>query len=184
MPRFLSRSEAHEILERVPDPEIADLIRFAIGSGLRRGELVALRLADVDESRGTIHVHAAVAKGRSDRLVPLSSWAREAYRSRLAAGCKGRLFTLTADKATHRVRRACHEAGFPWCHLHSLRHTFASWLRIGGAPIDRIQYWLGHTDIKTTMVYAHITPHLISGELETAFSASVVGPLLAEPDRP
>ncbi len=42
--------------------------------------------------------------------------------------------------------------------FHTLRHTFASWLRLAGVPLDRIQYWLGHRSITTTEIYAHIVP--------------------------
>jgi len=41
---------------------------------------------------------------------------------------------------------------------HKLRHTFASQLAIGGVSIYKIKQWMGHSDIKTTEVYAHLSP--------------------------
>ena len=50
------------------------------------------------------------------------------------------------------------EAGIENCNLHSLRHTFASQLVMAGVSIYKVSRWLGHSDVKTTMIYAHLAP--------------------------
>ncbi len=178
-PRFLSHAEAVHLMASTSD-ETADLVRFAIGSGLRGGELVTLRFADVDVARGVISVRGEMTKGKADRIVPLSAWSRQAIESRRAAVRGAKPFPYDRESASKKVKYAMQKAGIGKYSLHTLRHTFASWLRIGGAPLDRIQYWLGHRSISTTMVYAHIEPDAIKNELHEAFSGAIVGPLLEE----
>jgi integrase/recombinase XerC len=174
-PRFLTRAQAVHLLRTETDPEIQSLIRFALGSGLRRGELVTLRRADVSAERGTITVRGEITKGYADRIVPLGAWARQAVEGRPDHGV---LWPLRGEHASKRVKRSLTAAGLGAFNLHSLRHTFASWLRIGGAPLDRIQYWLGHRSITTTEIYAHLQPEAVLGEFEVAFSGPALGPLL------
>jgi len=58
---------------------------------------------------------------------------------------------------------------------HSLRHTYASWLRQGGVKLDDLQPLLGHADIKTTMVYAHILERDSMAAAVTAFAGVDIG---------
>jgi len=178
IPRFLSRDEAAQLLAATEDPELRAMLQFALGTGLRCGELVMLQYGDVRLDTGNVHVRAEHAKGRADRLVPLSSWARDAFASMPPRPPFSLVWPMRRDVASRRAKQACVRAGLRDAHLHTMRHTFASWLRLGGAPIDRIQYWLGHTNITTTMIYAHIRPHEIAGELERALSGRDVGALL------
>ena len=50
-------------------------------------------------------------------------------------------------------------AGVEWVTPHILRHTFASQLAIKGVSIFKISKWLGHSDVKTTMIYAHLADY-------------------------
>ena len=53
-------------------------------------------------------------------------------------------------------KRIVEKAGLPWVTPHVLRHTFASQLAKAGVSLYKIQQWLGHSDPKTTMIYAHL----------------------------
>jgi len=50
----------------------------------------------------------------------------------------------------------CKQAGVPWVTPHVLRHTFASQLAMAGVSLYKISQWLGHSDFKTTQIYAHL----------------------------
>ena len=161
-PAFLSYDEAQRLLAACADPLHAAAVRFAIGSGLRLSEITRLRYADVRD--GMIHVKQAKA---GERRPPLSSWASDA----LAAGAPGpKPFPFRSDHLSKITKRAMAAADLSaHYHFHTLRHTFASWCRLRGVPIDRIQYWLGHSSITTTEVYAHLTPEAVAHEIGVVF---------------
>lgn len=163
-PAFLSYAEAEALLAACSDDLHRAAVRFAIGSGLRLSEITRLRYADVRD--GMIHVRQA--KG-GERRPPLSAWAAEG----LTGGAPGpRPFPYRPDHLSKVTKRAIARAGLPGeYHFHTLRHTFASWCRLRGVPLDRIQYWLGHSSVTTTEVYAHLTPEAVLGEIEAVFRA-------------
>lgn len=145
-------------------------------SGLRVSELIAVRLGDLDLSRGVVRV---TGKGRKTRLVPLGDSARHAVEAWLQ---RGRPEVLAA--ATRRGLRRLPEhvfitarggpltrQGF-WKNLkrdalradlpdgtspHKLRHSFATHLLDGGADLRSVQAMLGHADIATTQIYTHVS---------------------------
>lgn len=75
--------------------------------------------------------------------------------------------SYSSARARNRVsqwtRAVCKRAGAPGAGFHTLRHTAASWSAQAGRPLQEIQGVLGHTEIQTTMRYAHLQPeHLRS----------------------
>ena len=165
-PEFLSRDEADRLIEACATDLLRETIRLAIGSGLRRGELIALRRRDIRD--GMIHVRVEGSKTtRRERRVPLSPWAETAI-DRLPES--GPLVPYNRYYLSKAVKSAMLDAGLPSSyHLHTLRHTFASWLRLDGVGLDRIRDWLGHSTIKTTEVYAHLTPESVRDEISRCF---------------
>lgn len=184
-PKFLSREEYVRLLEVVDDELFRDLIRFAVGSGMRLSEITNLRHGDVDEELGLIYVQTRkdFTTKSGDRTVPLSPLARDAYDSRRHAYPGRRvpnsalIFTskegpLSTSYVSHKVKRYLRKAGLDEAyHFHTFRHTFASWLRIDGVGLDRIQEWLGHSSITTTEVYAHLSPENARDEILRSFPA-------------
>src|ERR1051325_424043 len=67
---------------------------------------------------------------------------------------------LTKGNCKHPLWRACRKAGLRQIGWHVLRHTFASHLAMRGVPLKAIQELLGHSSIITTMIYAHLAPHV------------------------
>jgi len=158
-------------------PEVSDalglrdraILELFYSTGLRRSELVRLRLYDLDRSRGRIHIRQA--KGKKDRLLPTGKRALawiEAYlgRSRPLLECgqdEGELFltehgeAISPNHLTGLVRRYFDRAGITkrgGCHL--LRHTMATLMLEGGADIRFIQEMLGHASLETTEIYTHV----------------------------
>jgi integrase len=163
-------------------------------TGLRQGELVALRWRDVDWTAGRIRVRQNYVLGefgtpksrRSTRSVPMAdALAGELDRLHQVARWRADNDLVFADpqaggpldKAAilRRYRRALKAARLDESHrFHDLRHTFGTRMAGAGTPIRTLQEWMGHRDIETTQRYADYapSPHE-SAFVETAFGATV-----------
>ncbi len=173
LPRLLSHGEIALLFERA-ELEAAGgkpsalrmlaLLELLYGSGLRASELVSLPREAVPRDAPFLTV---TGKGGAQRLVPVSTRARQAlsrwlaargeggrplFPSRGASGCltRIRLFQLLRELATR--------AGIAPEKLspHVLRHAFATHLLEGGADLRVLQTLLGHADIATTQIYTHV----------------------------
>ena len=163
-------------------------------TGLRRGELLGLRWRDVDFTGSTIRVRASYAAGELTtpksgkvRAVPMapdvaSALAKLGDRERYTgdddfvfAGEAG--LPLDGDALSSRYRDALARAGLRPLRFHDLRHTFGTRM-IAKADIRRVQEWMGHADIQTTMKYLHYAPReedaaLVAEAFERASGADV-----------
>lgn len=172
-PVFLSRGEFEEMIEACRTDQDRNLIRFLVGSGLRRREVANLKFGDVNLVEKWIEVgyRGRTTKNRKPRMVPLFEMAEDAVRSQMDR-YPGRTVPASAyvfesprgggygeSWYSHRVGDLVKAAGLNEAiHLHTLRHTFASWLRLEGTPLEDIRDFMGHRSIATTLIYAHITP--------------------------
>jgi integrase/recombinase XerD len=144
------------------------MLELMYASGLRLAETAGCRLADLDTSAGTVRV---MGKRSKERRVPVGSVALEwigryvaEARPKLLAGRSSQfLFVsrlgkrLTTAGLWKRVRRAAR--GLAWHKRvtpHTLRHSFATHLMSNGADIRVVQALLGHANISTTQIYAHV----------------------------
>jgi integrase/recombinase XerD len=146
------------------------MMEILYSTGLRRQELVRLRLDDLEPERGVLRVREG--KGRKDRVVPIGSRAlgwvvrylREVRPGLVVAPDEGSLF-LTRYGGPFRpgalsvhlrwyVRRALPgKAGS--CHV--FRHTAATLMMENGADVRSVQELLGHATLETTQVYTHVS---------------------------
>jgi integrase len=168
-----SVGEAEILARAADDQQDGDLVRVAAYTGLRRGELVALRWADVDFTRRKIVVKRAISaeqetpstKSRRARDVPIPEQAAVALH-RLA----GRQdFTraddfvfvnrlgrrLDASALRRRVERARDAARLRPLRFHDLRHTYGSLLVADGVDLASVKSAMGHSRITTTERYLH-----------------------------
>jgi integrase/recombinase XerD len=137
-------------------------------TGLRRMELVRLRLGDVSLDGGTLAVRGG--KGRRDRVVPLGLRAAASIqrylsevRPLLRSGLdRGELFLtdygepFRRNRLGDRMHRYVARAGLPGaCHV--FRHACATHMLDNGADIRFIQAILGHADLSTTQIYTHVS---------------------------
>ena len=195
LPRFLSENEEARLLgavrgDAVLNPGIGsgnrwllDLVRFALGTGLRRGELLNLRWADLDLLAGTVHVRnreGFTTKSGQERVVPLVAdalaVAQALHEARTNEDPGAHVFVGVGGKPVNarylskRFRHYRELARLPeQIHFHSLRHTYASRLVQNGASVYKVQALLGHADVGTTQQYAHLTGQSLRGDVERAF---------------
>jgi integrase/recombinase XerD len=168
LPSVLSQDEVLQFFAAFPTDPDRLLVRTTYACGLRIGEVVRLRVADIDSQRGVLVVRQG--KGRKDRQVPLSPLLLEELRAywrryrpkdwlfpnRTSAGhCH-----LTA--LGRRVTRAVRALGWnKRVSLHTLRHSYATHLLEAGVDVVTLQHLLGHNDLETTARYLHVsTRHL------------------------
>jgi len=166
-PRRLPGDEEEALLvaaEQVPVATyLRDMIRLALWTGLREGELIALRTPAVDFARNRLFV--VNPKWRRDRRkvegVPLGGSARALLEDLCTRQRGGALFTDATGKVPTRqavvgaFRRACDKAGIVGLRFHDLRHEYGS--RLGDADVNlkKIALLMGHSRTRQTERYVH-----------------------------
>ncbi len=164
-------SEIERALQAAEDRQDAAIYLTAALSGLRRGELLALRWGDIDFEQQSIRVFEGYSrnqlgkpKSRKSRTVPMVDRVSDtlgAIRERGHHTAKSDLVFanregghIDGSALRRRYHAALDAAGLRRLRFHDLRHTFGS-LAINAATIVQVQAWMGHADIKTTMRYLH-----------------------------
>jgi integrase len=135
-------------LQAAADPLTADMIAFAVLTGLRRSELLALQ---PDQVRGNVLALDAKTKSGRPRGIPLPPEAARIARKRLPWG-------VEYWELRDRFEAARKAAGLPGVRWHDLRHTYASWLAQKGQPLTAIRDLMGHSSLAVTNRYAHLAP--------------------------
>ncbi len=169
---FWESDQSEAFLAKVQElrPQWYTFFLCALRTGLRIGELYALRWRDVDFVQRKLRVvwnwtHGKLdaPKGNRSRVVPMSPEVFTALKAHRPL--RGKLVFCMEDggyldrnKTKHPFWTCIRAAGIPKIRLHDMRHTFASQLAMRGVPIRGIQELLGHTDIRQTMRYAHLGP--------------------------
>lgn len=174
---FLSPVEVRKLVGVLEDP-VRTLVLVSVLTGLRIGELTALRWKHVDFSRNTIQVRETVSEGKfgtpktrsSRRDIPASEPVLRAFiehRTRCRqTGSEDLIFAsrnqtpLNPKNLNRRaLRPACAKLELPLITWHSFRHTHATLLGEVGESLKTAQALLGHSDLETTLnVYTHAIP--------------------------
>jgi integrase/recombinase XerD len=163
LPAVLSPDEVRRLFAAAPTPRDRLLLQTAYAAGLRLSEVICLRVEDIDARRMVLHVRAA--KGRKDRLVPLSPLLLERLRGYWRQYRPGRwLFPgqtaaghLSRGQVQRLCRRAVRAAGLTKrASMHTLRHSYATHLLEQGVDLMTLQQRLGHNQVSTTLRYTHL----------------------------
>lgn len=151
------------------------LVRFDAATGLRDGELAALRPGDIDLDQGSVMVTGSIEQGGGRkttktgriRSVPIPQFLHEPLRARMAAAADWLFEMPTGGPISHPVfyrtyfKPAAAAIGVPDLRFHDLRHTCAALLIAQGANPLAVQQRVGHASIEVTFdVYGHLFPHL------------------------
>lgn len=162
LPKVISKEEVIAIIEHTNNLKHRCIVQLLYGSGLRRSELLNLKLNDIDSKRMLIRVEGA--KGNKDRLTLLSNNALKDLRMYfkewkpkefLFEGRKGGKYS--PESVVQIVKQAANKAGIKQnVSPHILRHSFATHLLESNVDLRQIQVLLGHGSSKTTEIYTHV----------------------------
>ena len=163
LPVVLSESEVTRMLDCIVNIKHKTIICLLYSAGLRRQELINLKVSDIDSGRMQIFIKGA--KGRKDRCSLLSTAMLELLRyyykeyqpeKWLIEGSEGGQYSASSIRIL--VRRFSRMAGIrKRVTPHTLRHSFATHLLENGTDLRYIQTLLGHSSPKTTEVYTHVS---------------------------
>ena len=184
LPDTLSAEEIESLLSSTAENNTTDSVRdhamfeLLYASGLRVTELVSLNLGDIDLEQGSVR---CLGKGGKERVIPVHQSAISVLR-RYIAESRPSLIKKSSEQSLFLNRRGqrLSRQGF-WLILkasakragiakkitpHTLRHSFATHLLQGGAPLRHVQELLGHSSITTTQVYTHLTSEHVRTEYD------------------
>jgi integrase len=175
--RYLSQEEArrlHAALLESDNPMLRFIVPMLLMSGARKREVLDSRWEDFDESRRRWRI--PMTKGGKARHVPLSEgMIRLLHAVPRIPGCpfvmpnpKTRRPFTSIYNAWQTARTA---AGIPEVRIHDLRHSFASFLVNAGRSLYEVQQILGHTQVRTTQRYAHLSQETLLEAVNAATEA-------------
>lgn len=169
LPNVLSKEEVKQLLSSLRNQKHRMMLVTIYACGLRCGELLNLRLTDVDSKRNFLIIRQA--KGKKDRYIPITvklieelreyfkmykpkTWLFEGQRIGEPYSARSLQLVLKEALLQARIKKPVT--------LHWLRHSFATHLLESGTDIRYIQSLLGHNSPKTTMIYTHVSEQSLS----------------------
>lgn len=170
--RFLSETEIIRLINAC-DPDFRLLIRGALLTGTRYGELTTLKVTDYSADNNTIFIHQS--KSGKPRHIPLNQEGIHFFEQLIIGKNSNELMFTRSDgkpwKKNYQVRpleAACTAAKIiPAINFHILRHTYGSSLAMRGVPLQVIAAVLGHSDTRITHKhYAHLMPSYIANVIK------------------
>jgi integrase len=169
--RYLELHECERLIN-VCEPDFRQLVRAALLTGCRYGELIRLVKHDFNAKQGVIHIRET--KNGKPRFVPLTQEGITFFEQATIGKLGNALIFTHSDESawgtSHQSRRllgACKLAKIlPAISFHVLRHTYGSILASKGVPLQVIAELLGHSDTRiTSQHYAHLMPSFVSDTL-------------------
>jgi len=168
LPKVISKEEVKLMIREAGNIKNKCIISLLYSAGLRRAELINLKIEDIDSKRMIIRIKNA--KGKKERNTLLSEtvlldlreyflkWRPTNY---LFEGVKGGEYSATSISKI--VKNAASKAKIKNnVTPHTLRHSFATHLLESGVDIRYIQTILGHNSIKTTTIYTHVATNILN----------------------
>jgi integrase/recombinase XerD len=162
LPKFLTPSEVSQVFSVIDNPKHLMMLETIYATGVRCGELVKLRVSDIDSKRKVLVIKNG--KGAQERLTLLSDVLLKKLRNYykqykpkdwLFEGRAGHVATSVPQKACNRAEELSGVGKKVTPHV--LRHAFATALLEEGVDLVTISNLLGHSRIKTTELYTHVT---------------------------
>lgn len=156
---------------------IQPIVMLALLTGLRQGDIFTLEWKDIDENQQTITKQINKTRRHKPRKTTLQisdGAARILAKWKKSSSGNGLVFpSPITGKCYNNIYKAFNtvlkEAEIDDFRFHDLRHTFASWLAIGGVDLYTIQRLMTHSDLKMTQRYAHLSPDHMRDALDKVF---------------
>jgi integrase len=175
------------------DSSLFKIVAFAVNTGLRRGEVEALCRDCIDLERREVivkrnychktHTANEYTKGKNIRRVPMNAVVYEILNEYRSLAPHEPIFTHDFQHmVTRQLNPLQKDAGVRVISFHDLRHTFASHLAMSGVSPFDIQKLLGHSDIKTTMRYTHLSPDHLRGVTDVLVNVELENNCMSEDD--
>lgn len=162
LPKVLAKDEIARMIKHTANLKHRALISLQYGMGLRVGELLGIRLRDIEEARGTIRIYGKGFKMRrvfiSHGMARILLTYMDQYQpvDYLFEGQNGGRYTTISVNAV--LKQAAKRAGISRkVHSHMLRHSYATHLLESGTDLRYIQELLGHSSSKTTEIYTFVS---------------------------
>jgi integrase len=160
LPVILTEDQKKKVLDYIKeeDPRFYQVCQFALFTGCRRSEIISARW---ENFRGfTIKV---IGKGNKERTVPLVPKAKKVMGRPKKDGPI--FWQAHPDTYTHYFKKYARACGVHGVSFHKMRHTAATSMLEAGVDINVVQKVLGHTDIATTKIYAHVMEEFLVKEM-------------------
>lgn len=176
--RFLKEEQYIELLEEAKkiNREFYEMVLFTLRTGVRVGELMALRWEDIDFERKNVTIRRSIVNGiigspksNKTRTIPLTDDVLIVLKAKKFTSGNLDLWKTEMSRFSlnRALKRSCRNLKIQVGGWHDLRHTFASKLANNGVPLQVIQTLLGHSDLKMTQRYAHLEPLTLSDAIKT-----------------
>lgn len=151
-----------EGLQQCKNPLVLSVFKFALATGMRRGEVLSLRWENVDLAGRTAHL--PITKNGDSRTVPLSP-AAIAVLEQLPAACSGQVFHISANAVRLAWTRMKARVGIENLRLHDLRHEAVSRFFEFGLSVPEVAAISGHKDSRMLARYTHLRATDIAAKL-------------------
>lgn len=163
LPQVINKDFILDKLSKIKNIKHKSILTLTFSVGLRVSEIINLKIEDIDSKRMIIHIKNA--KGRKDRIVPLSKNVLELLRLYFSE-YKPKEYLFNGQNNIQYSIKSCQNIFKKYIdensHIHILRHSCFTNLLENGTDIRIIQKIAGHSNIKTTEIYTHVSNQILS----------------------
>ena len=163
LPQIIEKDFLLEKISKIENLKHKAIISLAFSTGMRVSEIINLKISDIDSTRMIINI--IQAKGRKDRIVPLSTKILELLRSYYKE-YKPKDYMFNGQNSQQYSSESCNKLVKKYIgnsfHFHLLRHSCFTTLLECGTDLRIIQSIAGHQNVKTTEIYTHVSTNLLN----------------------
>jgi site-specific recombinase XerD len=163
LPQVIDKNFILDKLSKIKNIKHKAILTLTYSVGLRVSEIINLKIEDIDSKRMIIHIKNA--KGRKDRIVPLSQTVLELLRDYFRE-YRPKEYLFNGQTTPQYSVKSCQNIFKKYIdensHIHILRHSCFTNLLESGVDLRIIQKIAGHSNVKTTEIYTHVSNQLLS----------------------
>ena len=165
LPLYFTEDEFKTLLDCVEDEDLRDIIIFAVMTGIRQSDLIALEWSQINLPAKSVLLdnRGRITKSQKVHSLPMNGKAFDIINKRKVNSHSSTVFTyhdrqMKQHFISHKFAKIIRKSKLnPKLNFHSLRHTFATWMVQRGVPIYQVSKLMTHSDLRVTQIYAHLT---------------------------